>query len=108
MRAGGLNVTDVDQDGVISTKGINMMPYVKQPVAISEFPHDIWYRTPLEWAQRGGNVKYRTVHETGGHFPSLSNPDLLLGDIWKFFGDEELSGTHVFNKPAAKSEHDEL
>ena len=67
-----------------------------QPVAISEFPKDIWYRTPLEWAQRGGNVKYRTVHERGGHFPSLDTPAHLLNDIWRFFGDRELSGTAVF------------
>ncbi len=67
-----------------------------QPIAISEFPFDLWYRTPLDWAQRGGNVKYRTVHETGGHFPSLDTPELLLDDIWRFFGNRELSGTAVF------------
>jgi hypothetical protein len=72
------------------------MPYVPQPVAISEFPYDIWYRTPLEWAQRGGNVKYRNVHARGGHFASFDAPDLLLEDIWRFFGDKELSRTAVF------------
>ncbi|RQM05032.1 hypothetical protein DH86_00003904, partial [Scytalidium sp. 3C] len=39
------------KDGAISTTGINLLPYVPQPVAISEFPRDIWYRTPLEWAR---------------------------------------------------------
>ncbi|KAJ9602865.1 hypothetical protein H2200_012645 [Cladophialophora chaetospira] len=73
-------------DGAISTTGINLLPYVSQPIAISEFPYDLWYHTPLEWARRGGNVLYRTVHETGGHFASLTNPELLLADIWKFFG----------------------
>jgi hypothetical protein len=72
------------------------MPYVKQPIAISEFPKDIWYRTPLDWAQRGGNVQYRTLHERGGHFPSLDTPELLLEDIWRFFGDEKMSRTDVF------------
>jgi len=84
------------QDGAISTKGINLLPFVKQPVAISEFPYDLWYRTPLDWAQRGGNVKIRTVHETGGHFASLTNADLLLKDMWSFFADRELSSTSVF------------
>jgi hypothetical protein len=84
------------QDGAISTTGINQLPYVEQPVAISEFPLDIWYRTPLEWATRGGNVRYRFVHQTGGHFPSLDTPDLLVDDIRKFFGDRESSGTKVF------------
>ncbi|KAK0755600.1 hypothetical protein N5P37_011842 [Trichoderma harzianum] len=41
-------------DGAISMSGIENLPYVKQPVAISQFPHDIWYRTPLEWAKRNG------------------------------------------------------
>lgn len=88
----------VRQDGAISTSGINLLPYVKQPVAISQFPHDVWYRTPLDWARRGGNVVQNTIHETGGHFASLTTPDLLLEDIWRFFGNQELSATYVFLK----------
>ena len=84
------------QDGAISIKGIETLPYVTQPIAISEFPKDIWYRTPLDWARRGGNVQYRTVHEKGGHIPGLDTPELLLQDIWKFFGDRKLSKTEVF------------
>jgi hypothetical protein len=86
----------IKQDGAISPNGIKMLPYVHQPIAISQFPYDLWYRTPLDWAQRGGNVKYRTVHKRGGHFCSLDAPDLLLDDIWRFFGKSELSGTTVF------------
>ncbi|RYO96866.1 hypothetical protein DL765_011439 [Monosporascus sp. GIB2] len=62
----------------------------------SLFPKDIWYRTPLDWARRTGNVKVRYVHETGGHFPAWENPDLLLQDIWAFFGDRVLSDTRTF------------
>ena len=69
-----------------------------QPVAISEFPYDLWYRTPLDWARRGGNVKYRVVHERGGHFAAFDAPDLLVNDIRKFFGDRETSGTSVFQE----------
>ena len=86
------------QDGAISIEGIQNCPYVTQPVAISEFPLDIWYRTPLEWAQRGGNVLYRTVHEKGGHFPSLDTPELLVEDVRRFFGDRKLSRTEVFTE----------
>lgn len=53
---------------------------------------------PLEWAQRDGNVKVRYLHDYGGHFASWENPDRLAGDIRKFFGDEELSGTSIFRK----------
>jgi hypothetical protein len=84
------------QDGAISTRGIHLLPYVKQPIAISQFPHDLWYRTPIEWARRGGNVQQNTVHKTGGHFATLTSPDLLLNDIWRFFGNRKLSGTDTF------------
>lgn len=77
-------------------------------MAISEFPLDLWYRTPLEWARRYGNVVYRTVHETGGHFPSLDTPDLLLADIWRFFGDKQESKTEVFGSKHGRIVRDEL
>ncbi|KIX08724.1 uncharacterized protein Z518_03381 [Rhinocladiella mackenziei CBS 650.93] len=89
------------KDGAINIHGFGKIPYVTQPVAISEFPKDIWYRTPLDWAQRGGNVQCRTVHETGGHFPSLDTPELLLKDMWKFFGDEKMSRTEIFKSERA-------
>ncbi|KAH8898286.1 alpha/beta-hydrolase [Thozetella sp. PMI_491] len=85
------------KDGTISTKGIGLdLPYVSQPIAISEFPYDLWYRTPLDWAQRAGNVKQRNVHPRGGHFAAFDAPDLLLEDIWRFFGNKEESNTGVF------------
>lgn len=71
-------------------QGIELMPYMSQPVALSQFPLDIWYRTPLDWAQRGGNVKYITKHGRGGHFAALDAPDLLVDDVRSFFGNTEL------------------
>ena len=32
--------------GAISTQGINLLPYIKQPVGISQFPYNTVYRTP--------------------------------------------------------------
>lgn len=85
------------------------LPYVTQPMAISEFPKDLWYRTPLEWAQRTGNVKIRYLHGTGGHFPAWENPELLVEDMWAFFGDCELSNTRVFlDQTGSASVKDEL
>ncbi|TVY89610.1 putative epoxide hydrolase [Lachnellula willkommii] len=87
------------KSGSLTLNGIGDYPYVKQPVAISEFPRDIWYRTPLDWAQRLGNVKVRTVHNTGGHFASTETPSLLINDIRTFFGEnKEVSGTGVFSE----------
>ncbi|KAK4072219.1 hypothetical protein Trihar35433_4283 [Trichoderma harzianum] len=73
-------------------------PYVHQPVALSEFPADIWYRTPLDWAQRGGNVVVRKVHDKGGHFPSIETPDVLIDDIRSFFGNGSLANTTMFGR----------
>ncbi|KAL4963095.1 Alpha/Beta hydrolase protein [Aspergillus stella-maris] len=81
-------------EGTLALDGLGLnLPYVHQPVAISGFPHDLWYRTPLDWVQRSGNIKQYTVHQRGGHFAGFVVPDLLVQDMWRFFGDRELSGT---------------
>ena len=86
-------------------------PYVYQPVAISQFPLDLGYRTvssnsicgwaefdpqitrcwPLDWARRHGNVVVRNVHDYGGHFAAVETPDLILDDIRKLWGNASLS-----------------
>lgn len=85
------------QDGAINLSSINLLPYVSQPVAISQFPYDIGYRTPLSWAQQAGNVVSRSVHDKGGHFPALTDTQALLEDVRKFFADRKLSKTIVFD-----------
>ncbi|KAK8059261.1 hypothetical protein PG996_009191 [Apiospora saccharicola] len=80
------------QEGLLSTAGFDVFPYVTQPVAISEFPLDIWYGLPLDWAQRRGNVQMRLVHDRGGHFPTLDAPDLVLADLWAFLGSGSIRG----------------
>ncbi|KAI0126793.1 Alpha/Beta hydrolase protein [Xylariales sp. AK1849] len=84
------------QGGTFNLTHFFDLPFVTQLVAMSDFPKDLWYRTPIEWAERSGNVKVRYLHEIGGHFPAWENPDLLLEDIWAFFGDLHLSNTRVF------------
>lgn len=94
---------EVQNDGGLATLDFGVLPPVQVPVAISQFPYDITYRMPLEWAKRGGNVLRRTVHNHGGHFAAYEVPGLLLDDIWSWFGDEKLSGTNVFmNQPSTK------
>ncbi|KAM0473671.1 hypothetical protein ACHAPX_008076 [Trichoderma viride] len=74
------------------------LPIVSQPVAISQFPYDaLGYGLPLDWARRGGNVVKRFVHDHGGHFAAYEVPDLLLPDIWSWFGDKNASGTSFFD-----------
>ncbi|KAM0417315.1 hypothetical protein ACHAPT_012696 [Fusarium lateritium] len=87
---------EVLNDGGFSLLDFGTLPLVQVPVAISQFPYDICYRMPLDWAKRGGNVLKRTVNDHGGHFAAYEVPDLLLNDIWSWFGDKEVSGTSVF------------
>ncbi|KAJ4174243.1 hypothetical protein NW754_004658 [Fusarium falciforme] len=87
---------EVLNDGGFSLLDFGTLPLVEVPVAISQFPYDICYRMPLDWAKRGGNVIKRTVNHHGGHFAAYEVPDLLLNDIWSWFGDKEVSGTSVF------------
>ncbi|MCJ1441978.1 MAG: hypothetical protein MMC23_002470 [Stictis urceolatum] len=75
----------------------NDFDYIHQPVAISEFPKDIW-STPLSWARRYGNVVQKRVHDKGGHFAAFEVPDLLLADIREFWGNGSLSGVDVFKQ----------
>lgn len=88
---------EVQNDGGFETLDFGALPLVDVPVAISQFPYDLTYHMPLDWAKRGGNVLKRTVHDHGGHFAAYEVPDLLLRDIWSWFGDREVSGTKAFN-----------
>lgn len=87
---------EVLNDGGFAAVDFGTPPRVEVPVAISQFPYDISYRLPLDWAKRGGNVVQRTVHDHGGHFAAYEVPGRLLNDIWSWFGDKEVSGTKVF------------
>ncbi|KAH7146974.1 Alpha/Beta hydrolase protein [Dactylonectria estremocensis] len=87
---------EVLNDGGFAALDFGTVPLVQLPVAISQFPYDICYRMPLDWAKRGGNVLKRTVNDHGGHFAAYEVPGLLLNDIWSWFGNKEVSGTRVF------------
>lgn len=84
-------------DGDFVALEFGSIPPVKVPVAIIQFPHDLGFRMPLEWARRGGNnVLRRTLQDRGGHFASHETPDALVADMQEWFGNKELSGTKIF------------
>ena len=94
---GGMRLyKEMVHEHALSGFGFGNLPVVKQPVAISEFPYDAGFGLPLDWARRGGNVITRNVHDHGGHFAAYEVPNLLLNDIWEWFGDKNKSGTGVF------------
>ncbi len=68
-----------NKTGFFSPKG------VKVPVAVSEFPDEI-YGTPRVWAERAyPNLIYYNKPEKGGHFAAWEQPDLLVHDLREGF-----------------------
>ncbi|DBA80470.1 hypothetical protein WJX79_005612 [Trebouxia sp. C0005] len=63
-----------------------MQQYCKVPTAIAKFPADIFSLMPRAWIEQTWNVQQYTEMQAGGHFPALEEPDLLVEDMDKFFG----------------------
>jgi microsomal epoxide hydrolase len=60
------------------------IPHLDTPVAYADFPKEV-YATPLSWIKQTYNVVQYTKMPRGGHFAALEQPDLLVGDVQKFF-----------------------
>ncbi len=57
----------------------------KTPTGVAVFPRD--FRSVRSFAERSNNIVHWTEMPRGGHFAASQEPDLLAGDIRKFFGD---------------------
>jgi hypothetical protein len=55
-------------------------------VAYADFPREVAV-PPFRWITQTYNVVQRTEMPKGGHFAALEQPNLLLDDIRKFFGE---------------------
>jgi pimeloyl-ACP methyl ester carboxylesterase len=62
------------------------MPRLETPVAYADFPREVAV-PPFRWITQTYNVVQRTEMPKGGHFAALEQPNLLLDDIRKFFGE---------------------
>ncbi|PVI00160.1 alpha/beta-hydrolase [Periconia macrospinosa] len=40
-----------------------------------------WNYVPRDWVERNANVTYFARHERGGHFPAVTQPELVIQDI---------------------------
>lgn len=83
-------------EGDFADVGIGRPPFVTQPVGVTQRPYDLGFGMPVEWARRDGNVKAVYVHEVGGHFAAYKDTESLADDVYRWFGDSEMSGTAVF------------
>ena len=57
---------------------------VESPVGISVFPGEI-ITAPRSWCEQTYNITHWSVHDRGGHFAALEEPELLVQDIRDFF-----------------------
>jgi pimeloyl-ACP methyl ester carboxylesterase len=57
---------------------------IETPTAIAMFPGEKELVVPREWAERCYNIKRWTEMPSGGHFPALEEPFLLVEDIRAF------------------------
>jgi len=57
---------------------------IETPTAIAMFPGEKELVVPREWAERCYNISSWTEMPSGGHFPALEEPTLLVEDIRSF------------------------
>lgn len=94
---GGFRIyKEMYREGEFQGNGLGVSPFVTQPVGVTQNPYDVAFGLPLDWARRQGNVQAIYQHEFGGHFAAYKDTEGLLQDVYRWFGDRELSGTAVF------------
>lgn len=57
---------------------------LETPAGFSVFPREI-FGPPRNWVEAEYNVTQWSVHDRGGHFAAMEEPELLVGDIREFF-----------------------
>lgn len=59
-------------------------PVVEAPTSVAIYPHDI-YLYPRRWAERYFNLQRWRVMPSGGHFPEMEVPNLVIEELRTFF-----------------------
>ncbi len=54
------------------------------PVGLSFFGEGFFPPPPISWPRRIHRVVSHEVHESGGHYPALTSPDVLCNDLLRF------------------------
>jgi pimeloyl-ACP methyl ester carboxylesterase len=68
----------------LTGKEMGPTPRLETPVGYADFPKDVAV-PPLSWISQTYNIVQKTEMPKGGHFAAMEQPDLLVGDIRKFF-----------------------
>jgi pimeloyl-ACP methyl ester carboxylesterase len=70
---------------------------IETPTAIAMFPGEQELIVPREWAERSYNIQRWTDMPSGGHFPALEQPTMLVEDLRAFFRKFRHSGKATRN-----------
>ncbi|HEV2298060.1 MAG TPA: epoxide hydrolase [Candidatus Acidoferrales bacterium] len=68
----------------LAERGAAPLPRLETPLAYADFPKEV-VACPVSWIKQSYNLVQYTKMPKGGHFAALEQPDLLVGDIRKFF-----------------------
>ncbi|KAG2237082.1 Alpha/Beta hydrolase protein [Thamnidium elegans] len=60
-----------------------VLPRIKIPVAVCAFAQDI-YKMPKDWLETSTDLHQYNEMISGGHFPGLEEPEILLQDLQQF------------------------
>ena len=58
--------------------------FIRAPVGVASFPHDLGIRTPREICETVYNVTHYTLMKDGGHFAAFEMPKELAEDVFTF------------------------
>ena len=64
--------------------GLEVRPKLNTPIGVASFPKEV-VRAPRAWVETKFDVRHWTDMPRGGHFAAMEQPELLVGDIRKFF-----------------------
>ena len=64
--------------------GMTMDSLGNVPLGVSAFPNELFVARK-RWVEASHNVEFWREHEKGGHFASLENPEIYIGDVRDFF-----------------------
>jgi pimeloyl-ACP methyl ester carboxylesterase len=78
---------------------LGLTDIVTVPTAVAVFAHQFIDdgNPPREWAERLYNIRRWTPMPSGGHFPSVEEPELLSRDITAFFDELGTVSSYPFD-----------
>jgi pimeloyl-ACP methyl ester carboxylesterase len=79
-----MSATRIYREVALEADDVIGPPRINVPTSLSVFPKEP-FSSPREWLEDVYDIRGYTVHESGGHFAALEQPDAVLAEIREFF-----------------------